>query len=269
MAGENPTETAQDEVALAPESNNEGEMNAVVDYDALQRSENLTAPGRLNAEDIREIIMTNNTEGIIEKFYTAKEKVLTNGELDPMKAGNAYLIGVEALLRSGCDVAVRDYLDDTSPERFVEKMAEFYDLPLIRGICGYSVDMPTDEYILETHKELIDAAEASRTLFWQNAKREGGNLNQRFEVILLDAEPTELEPDVDKDIGRTRHSVNIYARLSNDVPSTDEQPLPIEPLEGRMLMNMDIYSNRSQVTFVRTDELLHDESPLTELGSKY
>ncbi len=273
LAGENPTEEAQDEVAMAPDSN-EGKVDTNFNYDILPKSENLTIPGRMSAEDIRAALKESSTYNeFMERFYTDKREVLLpNGELDVMKAGNAYLAGVEALLKAGCDretLEERRYLDDPTPGRFVYDMSTFYDMYMIRGICGFSADMPTDEYILSEYTELIDAAAAARRLFWQNAKREGGNLNQRFEAILLDAEPTELEPDVDQDINRTRHSVNVYARLSNDVPGTDEQPLPIEPLEGRILMNMDIYSNRSQVTFVRTDELLHDESPLTELGSRY
>lgn len=265
-------DTPEDNVAMAPGSDENQSTNAF-NYSNLSGGENLTAPGRMSAEDIRLAREENpENEVFMQLFYTDKSDILlSNGRLDVLKAGNAFLSGVEALLKAGCDRKTLEegrYLDDPTPERFLNEMAAIYDMSMIRGICGFSADMPTDEHLEKDsvlYKELVMAAEASRRLFFVNAQVLG-NLNQRIEVAHLESVFSEAGPEDFE--GKERYSVDMYARLSNDAPNVDAQPIPIYPIEGKIPMIVDINPDKPQVNFNRI-RIFEYISPLEDFGRQH
>lgn len=256
--GENPSVSAADEdsndIAMAPDS-----------------GEDLDTSQRMSAEDIREALNQNRftMSEFSAKFHTAKSEVLLpDGTLDPQKTGEAYSIGLEVLLIAGCDEETLNdghYLEDETPERFVKDLSECFDLHIIRGTHGFSFNMPTDEYLREHYEEYIDAAAASRRIFWYNRKN-SSDFKPTIKTTHISSEFIEEGPE-DHD-GSDRYRINIHARISNNT-GADEQSISLEALDGVIPMTVDIDPNQPQVIFIRREDARYANSPLTQLGSRY
>lgn len=270
----NPVSVAESQLESGPGEGSVGderlvEDEALVDAYELPRSEALYSQ-RVSPDDIRIARISEPPEEYIKLFHTVKGEVFTGGELDVERAIGSFLKNWEAGINTGCDVgSISVYINDSSPQRYLSDMANMYDLTTVRGIAGYSYDRMSDGDVVdsELYKVFRDSAAANRRRFFENATREGGNLNETIKVSYVSHELINKRQESDRD----KYEVDVIARLENDM-SVDNPPQNELVLQGEIPIRIDVLRSQEVIGFSRNKILRYKDrsdevtDPFFQLG---